>query len=171
MHVHVYKHKPTFHHTYFFYLFRRDRYTVNIKQKCHKTMDEERAGILKCYIYKFKQQIDLSSVNEAYPCVRRRLLALVHADCTLQLVHLDPKIQFEVPSLPEIKRLVFCSFFCACVVLSINPAYNDIVEILHSAVWFEVFSYKLALDSVVNDHTKTYTQCICCVNSIVKMYS
>ena len=120
-------------------------------------MDEERAGILKCYIYKFKQQIDLSSVNEAYPCVRRRLLALVHADCTLQLVHLDPKIQFEVPSLPEIKRLVFCSFFCACVVLSINPAYNDIVEILHSAVWFEVFSYKLALDSVVNDHIITCT--------------
>lgn len=76
------------------------------KPKCHKTMDEEKSGILKCFIYKFKQHVDLSSVSETYLCVRCRLLALVHNDCTLQLVHLDPKINTGVPSLQNIKRLV-----------------------------------------------------------------
>uniref|UniRef100_A0A8W8HQF3 Uncharacterized protein n=1 Tax=Magallana gigas TaxID=29159 RepID=A0A8W8HQF3_MAGGI len=70
-------------------------------------MDEEKSGILKCFIYKFKQHVDLSSVSETYPCVRCRLLALVHNDCTLQLVHLDPKINTGVPSLQNIKSFTW----------------------------------------------------------------
>ncbi|XP_062566288.1 spatacsin-like [Saccostrea cucullata] len=70
-------------------------------------MEEEESGILKCYIYKFRHNIDLGAVSETYPCIRFRLLAVLHTDCSLQFVHLDPKINTEVPSLQSIKSFLW----------------------------------------------------------------
>ncbi|XP_061172498.1 spatacsin-like [Saccostrea echinata] len=70
-------------------------------------MDEEEPGLLKCYIYKFRHNIDLGAISETYPCIRFRLLAVLHTDCRLQFVHLDPKINSEVPSLQGIRSFIW----------------------------------------------------------------
>ncbi|XP_056021478.1 spatacsin-like isoform X6 [Ostrea edulis] len=70
-------------------------------------MDGEKSGILNCYIYKFKQHLDLSAVKETYPCVRCRLLAVLHTDCRLQFVHLDQKVNNELPSLEGIRSFIW----------------------------------------------------------------